>query len=325
MAKAILIDQYGGPEVLLWKDYSLGDPGPGEALVRHSAIGLNFIDVYHRRGLYPLPSLPAVIGSEAAGLVLAVGPGVTEVSVGDRVAYAGGPTGAYNEARIISAQLLVKLPDGISDSQAAAMMLKGMTAEYLLRRSYVVKPGDPILFHAAAGGVGSIACQWAKLLGAIVIGTVGNRQKAANATAYGCDHVIITDEEDFVARVREITRGAGVPVVYDSIGKNTLMGSLDCLRPRGLMVSFGQSSGSVPPLDISILSTKGSLYLTRPSLMHYTASRDDLLQSSSALFHVVLRGRVKIEIGQTYPLRDAAKAHGDLEARKTVGSTVLIP
>lgn len=324
MGRAILIDQYGGPEVLSWKEISLGDPGPGEALVRHSAIGLNFIDVYHRRGLYPLPSLPAVIGSEAAGLVVAVGPGVTEVSAGDRVAYAGGPTGAYCEARFVSAQRLVKLPDGISDSQAAAIMLKGLTAEYLLRRSYVVKPGDTILFHAAAGGVGSIACQWAKLLGAIVIGTVGKRHKAGNAIEHGCDHVIITDEEDFVDRVREITRG-GVPVVYDSIGKDTFMGSLNCLRPRGLMVSFGQSSGSVPPLDISNLSTKGSLYLTRPSLTHYTATREELLQSASALFEGVLSGGIKIEIGQTYPLRDAAKAHRDLEARKTVGSTLLIP
>jgi NADPH2:quinone reductase len=257
--------------------------------------------------------------------VEAVGAGVTEVAVGDRVTYAGGPTGAYCEARVLPAHRLVKLPDGISDLQAAAMMLKGMTAEYLLRRAFTVKPGDTILFHAAAGGVGTIACQWAKQLGAAVIGTVGNRKKAAMASAHGCDHVIVTGEEDFVARVREITRGEGVPVVYDSVGIDTFMRSLDCLRPRGMLVSFGQSSGMVPPLDISILSAKGSLFLTRPSLMHYTAKREELLSCAAALFDAVLHDGVKIEIGQTYSLKDAAKAHADLEARKTTGSTVLIP
>jgi len=300
-------------------------PGPGEALVRQTAVGVNFIDVYHRRGLYPLPSLPAGIGSEAAGPIEAVGPGVTDVAVGDRVAYAGGPTGAYCDARVLPAHRLVKLPDGISDPQAAAMMLKGMTAEYLLRRAFTVKPGDTILFHAAAGGVGTIACQWAKQLGATVIGTVGTRNKAAIASAHGCDHVIVTGEEDFVARVREITRGEGVPVVYDSVGKDTFMRSLDCLKPRGMIVSFGQSSGMVPPLDISILSSKGSLFLTRPSLMHYVAKREELLACAAALFDAVLHDGVKIEIGQTYSLQDAAKAHADLEARKTTGSTVLIP
>jgi NADPH:quinone reductase len=325
MPHAILIDHYGGPEVLQWKEVPLGRPGPGEALVRHTAVGLNFIDVYHRSGLYPLPSLPAVIGLEAAGRVEAVGPGVTEVSVGGRVAYAGGPTGAYSEARIIPAHRLVKLPDGISDQQAAAIMLKGMTAEYLLQRAYAVKPGDAILFHAAAGGVGTIACQWAKHLGETVIGTVGSRSKAALAATHGCDYVIVTDEEDFVARVREITRGEGVAAVYDSVGKDTFMRSLDCLKPRGVMVSFGQSSGMVPPFDITILSAKGSLYLTRPTLMHYTAKREDLLSSAEALFEVVVEGAIKIEIGQTYPLRDAAKAQAALEGRKTTGSTVLIP
>jgi len=325
MTHAIVIEHYGEPEVLQWKEMVLGPPGPGEALVQQTAVGLNFIDVYHRRGLYPLHSLPAVIGQEAAGRVEAIGPNVTEVSVGDRVAYAGGPMGAYGEARIIPAHRLLKLPNGIVDQQAAAMMLKGMTAEYLVRRTYAVEPGDTILFHAAAGGVGSIACQWANHLGATVIGTVGSRQKAALATSYGCEHVIVTSEEDFVKRVREITRGEGVQVVYDSVGKDSFMRSLDCLMPRGLMVSFGQSSGMVPPLDITNLSAKGSLYLTRPTLMHYTASRRELVRSAAALFDVVLSGSVKIEIGQTYPLRDAAKAHADLEGRKTTGSTVLIP
>jgi NADPH:quinone reductase len=325
MTHAIFIDQYGGPDVFQWKEITVIPPGPGEALVRHTAIGLNYIDVYHRRGLYPLPGLPAVIGSEAAGLVESVGPGVTEVAIGTRVAYAGGPLGAYCEARILPVSRLVKLPEGISDRQAAAMMLKGLTAEYLLRRAYSVKPGDVILLHAAAGGVGTIASQWAKQLGATVIGTVGNRKKAAFAAAHGCDHVVVTGEEDFVARVREITRGEGLPVVYDSVGKDTFLRSLDCLKARGMMVSFGQSSGMVSPLDITMLSAKGSLYLTRPTLMHYTAKPEELLGAAGALFDVVQRGGVKIEIGQTYPLRDAARAHAELEGRKTTGSTVLIP
>jgi NADPH2:quinone reductase len=325
MSKAIRVERPGGPEALQWADVPVGQPGPGEALVRHTAIGVNFIDVYHRRGFYPLPSLPAVIGLEAAGRVEAVGPGVTEVVVGDRVAYAGGPTGAYSEIRAIAAYRLVKLPDGIDDRRAAAMMLKGMTAEYLLRRTYAVKPGDAILVHAAAGGVGLIVCQWGKTLGATVIGAVGTKDKVELANTHGCDHVIVTGEEDVVARVREITGGEGVSVVYDSVGKDTFMRSLDCLRPRGLMVSFGQASGMVPPLDISILSAKGSLFLTRPTLMTYTASREDLMASAAALFDAVLRGVVRIEVRQTYPLRDAARAHADLEARKTTGSTVLIP
>ena len=325
MSKAIRVERTGGPEALQWADVPVGQPGRGEALVRHTAIGVNFIDVYHRRGLYPLPSLPAVIGLEAAGRVEAVGPGVTEVVPGDRVAYAGGPTGAYSEARVIPSDRLVKLPDGIDDRRAAAMMLKGMTAEYLLRRTYAVKPGDAILVHAAAGGVGLIVCQWARTLGATVIGTVGTKDKAELANTHGCDHVIVTGEEDVVARVREITGGEGVSVVYDSVGKDTFMRSLDCLRPRGLMVSFGQASGMVPPLDMSILSAKGSLFLTRPTLMTYTASREDLVASAAALFDAVLRGAVRIEVRQTYPLQDAARAHADLEARRTTGSTVLLP
>jgi NADPH2:quinone reductase len=325
MSKAVVIERTGGPDVLEWKDTPVSTPGPGEALVRHTAIGLNYIDVYHRLGVYPLPFLPAVIGLEAAGRVEAVGPGVTEVKVGDRVAYAGGPTGGYSEARTIPAHRLVTLPVTIDDRLAAAMMLKGMTAEYLLRRTFPVKAGETILFHAAAGGVGSIACQWAKALGARVIGTVGTVEKAALAAAHGCEHVIVTSKEDFVARVREITKGQGVPVVYDSIGKDTFLRSLDCLAPRGMMVSFGQSSGMVPPLDVTMLSAKGSLYVTRPTLMTYTASREELLASASALFDVVRRGAVTVEIGQTYPLREAVRAHADLESRRTTGSTILIP
>jgi len=321
---AMVIDQYGGPEVLQWKEITVPVPGPGEVLVRQTAVGLNFIDVYHRMGLYPLPSLPGVIGSEAAGRVEAAGPGVTEVTAGDRVAY-GGVVGAYSEARLIPAHRLVKIPDGIPDPQAAAIMLKGMTAEYLLRRSFPVKPGDTILFHAAAGGVGTIACQWAKRLGARVIGTVGNRKKAALAEAHGCDHVIVTGEEDFVVRVREITRGEGVSVVYDSVGKDTFLRSLDCLKPRGMIVSFGQSSGMVPPLDILLLSSKGSLFLTRPVLGHYTAKREELVACATALFEAVLHDGVKIEIGGTYALKEASKAHSDLESRRTTGSTVLVP
>jgi NADPH2:quinone reductase len=324
MPQAIVIDRYGGPEVLQWKEVPPVPPGAGEVLIRHTAVGLNFIDVYHRKGLYPLLSLPAVIGQEAAGRVEEVGPGVAGLSVGDRVAYAG-QTGAYCESRTLSAERLMKLPDGVTDQQAAAMMMKGMTAEYLVRRTYAVEPGDTILFHAAAGGVGLIACQWAKHLGATVIGTVGSRRKAEIAGLHGCDRVIVTSEEDFVKGVREVTGGNGVQVVYDSVGKESFMRSLDCLMPRGLMVSFGQSSGMVPPLDITALSVKGSLFLTRPTLMNYTASRRDLQRSASALFDAFQRGTVKIEIGQTYSLRDAANAHADLEGRKTIGSTVLIP
>ena len=325
MTKAIRIHDCGGPEAMRWEDVDVGAPGAGEALVRHAAVGLNFIDVYMRTGLYPQAAMPAGLGLEAAGVVEAVGPGVDGIAVGDRVAYAGGPPGAYAEARIMPAAQLVAVPERIDDRQAAAMMLKGMTAEYLLRRTYPVKPGDTILFHAAAGSVGLIACQWAKHLGATVIGTVGTAEKAALAAAHGCDHPIITADADFVARVREITGGDGVPVVYDSVGEDTFAGSLDCLAPRGAMVLFGQSSGPVPPFDIAGLAARGSLFLTRPTLMTYNAKRQDLEASAAALFEVVADGQVKIEINQTYPLAEAARAHADLEGRKTTGSTILLP
>jgi NADPH2:quinone reductase len=324
VTKAIMIYQQGGPEEMRWEDVDVPAPGPGEALIRQTAVGLNFIDVYHRSGVYPLPKLPSSLGSEGAGVVEAVGPGVQEVKVGDRVAYAGGPIGSYAERRVMPAGRLVVLPDTISDRQAAAMMLQGMTSQYLLRSTYRVQPGDTILFHAAAGGVGLIACQWAKHLGATVIGTVSSPAKAELARAHGADHVIDYTKEDFVTRVKEITGGKGVPVVYDSVGKDTFEGSLDCLRPRGLMVSFGQSSGVVPPFNAGILSTKGSLYLTRPTLATYIADRADLLACAAELFDMVTKGIVKIEINQTYPLSDAVQAHRDLEARKTTGSTVFL-
>ncbi len=325
MTKAIRIYETGGPEVMRWEDVDPGKPEPGEALVRHEAVGLNFIDVYHRTGLYPLPALPATPGMEGSGIVEAIGEGVTEVAVGDRVAYAGIPPGAYAEVRRIPAHRLVQLPEKISFQQGAAMMLQGMTARYLLRGCYDVKKGDTILIHAAAGGVGSIVCQWAKHLGATVIGTVGSPAKAELARAHGCDHPILYNDEDFTARTKEITGGNGVDVVYDSVGQATFMQSLDCLRPMGMMVSFGQASGSVPPLDLGELAARGSLFLTRPSLMAYTAAREDLLNHAGDLFEVVQSGAVKIEVNQTYPLAEAARAHRDLEARKTTGSTILIP
>ncbi|NBC31399.1 MAG: NADPH:quinone reductase [Alphaproteobacteria bacterium] len=324
MVHAIRLHEAGGPEKLCWEEVAVGEPGPGQVRLTHAAIGLNYIDTYHRTGLYPL-ELPTGLGLEGAGVVTAVGPDVTDLEVGQRVAYASPPPGAYAEERLMPADRLVPLPDFITEKQAAGMMLQGMTAQYLLRRTYPVKPGDTILLHAAAGGVGLIACQWAKHLGATVIGTVGTEEKAALARAHGCDHPIIYTREDFVARVREITNGAGVPVVYDSVGRSTFMGSLDCLQPRGLLVSFGQASGSVPPLDIGALSAKGSLYLTRPILMHYTAARQELLYTATELFEVVQAGAVRIEVNQTFPLKDAAEAHRALEARQTTGSTVLIP
>jgi NADPH2:quinone reductase len=325
MSKAIRINTTGSPEVLRWEDVTVGAPGRGEVHIRQSAVGLNYIDVYHRTGLYPLPVLPATPGMEGAGEVLAVGADVEEFVVGDRVAYAGMPPGGYAEERLIPAHRLVKLPEGISDQQAAGMMLQGMTAQYLLRRTYRVQSGDTILLHAAAGGVGLIASQWAKHLGATVIGTVGSHEKAALAKAHGCDHAVLYNDEDWCAWVMDITDGEGVPVVYDSVGRETFMKSLDCLRPFGTLVSFGQASGAVEPFDPGILAAKGSLYLTRPSLMTYTAKREDLLASAAELFEVVLSGAVKIEVQQTYALKDAAQAHRDLEARKTTGSTVLIP
>ena len=325
MPKAIRIHEYGGPEALRWEEVEVGDPGPGQLRVRHGAVGLNYIDVYHRTGLYPLPSLPWTLGMEGAGQVEAVGEGVTEFKVGDRVAYASPPVGAYAEARLIAADRVVALPDAIDDRTAAAMMLQGMTAQYLLRRTYRVQPGDAILLHAAAGGVGLIASQWARHLGATVIGTVGSDEKAELAHAHGCHHAIVYSRENFVERVREITSGQGVAVVYDSVGKETFLGSLDCLRPLGMMVSFGNASGPVPPLEPGLLAAKGSLFLTRPTLMTYTAKRSDLLASAADLFAVVQSGAVKIEVRQTYPLAEAAQAHRDLEARRTTGSTVLLP
>lgn len=325
MTKAVMIENTGGPEVLRWVDYDPGQPKAGEVLVRHEAIGLNFIDVYHRTGLYPLPALPAIPGMEGAGVVEGIGEGVGEFTEGDRVAYAGMPPGAYAEARIIPAHRLVKLPESISTQQAAAMMLQGMTARYLLYGCYKVKAGDRILIQAAAGGVGLIVCQWAKYLGATVIGTVGSPEKADLAANHGCDYPILYRDEDFVSRVKEITKDKRVDVVYDSVGQSTFMESLDCLRPMGMMVSFGQSSGPIPPLDTGILAAKGSLFLTRPSLMAYTASRKDLLAHALDLFDVVEKGAVKIEVRQTYPLAEASRAHRELEDRKTTGSTLLIP
>jgi len=323
MPKAIRIHETGGPEVLRWEEVEVGRPGPGEALICQTAIGLNFIDTYHRTGLYPLP-LPAVLGMEGAGMVEEVGAGVTDVEPGDRVAYAG-VLGAYTERRLIAADRLVPLPDGVSDIQAAAMMLKGMTAEYLLLRTHPVQRGETILVHAAAGGVGLIMCQWAKHLGATVIGTIGSDDKAELARANGCHHPIVYTRENFTERVRALTGGAGVPVVYDSVGKDTFLGSLDCLRPLGLMVSYGNASGAVPPFNIGLLAQKGSLFLTRPVLMAYTAKREDLLSCARALFEVVASGVVKIKLERTWPLEDAASAHRELEGRRTTGSTVLIP
>ncbi|WP_134496156.1 quinone oxidoreductase family protein [Microvirga pakistanensis] len=322
MPHSIRFYETGGPEVLIWEEMDVGSPGPGEVRVRHTAIGLNYVDTYVRSGLYPT-SLPSGLGTEAAGVVEEVGPGVTDVKVGDRVAYSVSSQGAYSEERVMPADRLVVLPDGISDQQAAAMMLKGMTAQYLIRQTYKVKAGDTILFHAAAGGVGLIACQWAKALGATVIGTIGSDEKAELAKAHGCDHPVVYTRENFVERVREITNGTMVPVVYDSVGKDTFSASLDCIAPRGLMVLFGQSSGAVEPVNLGILAQKGSLYVTRPTLRTYADKRADLLAMAQDLFDVVLSGAVKIEVNQTYPLRDVAKAHRDLQARKTTGSTIL--
>src|SRR5579872_6408867 len=322
MVQAIRFAKTGGPEVLEWQPVEVGKPGQGQVRLRHTAVGLNFIDTYQRSGLYPIP-LPSGLGSEAAGVVEEVGPGVSGLKAGDRVAYAGGPLGAYSEARVMPADRLVPLPDRISDQQGAAMMLKGMTAWYLVRRTHVVKPGETILIHAAAGGVGLIVCQWAKHLGATVIGTVGSEEKAALAKKHGCDHPILYRGEDFVARVNEITGGKKLPVVYDSVGKDTFFKSLDCLAPLGLLALFGQSSGAVPPVDLGILAGKGSLYVTRPTLGNYTATRADLLTAANDLFGVVKSGAVKIMVNQTYALRDAAQAHRDLESRKTTGQTVF--
>ena len=321
MSHAIRIHQIGGPEVLQWEDVEVGAPGPGQVRLKQTAVGLNFIDVYHRIGLYPLP-LPFVPGMEAAAVVDLVGDGVSNLKTGDRVAYAS-VIGAYAETRLIAADRLVKLPDSIDDRTAAAMMLQGMTARYLIRDIYKVGRGDTILIHAAAGGVGLIVCQWAAALGATVIGTVSSDEKAALAKANGCHHPIVYTREDFQARVLDITDGKKLPVVFDSVGKDTFMKSLDCLRPRGLMVLFGASSGPVPPLDLTVLSQKGSLLVTRPTLATFVATRQLLEENSADLFDAVGSGKVNIHVNQTYPLKDAAKAHRDLEARKTTGSTIL--
>jgi NADPH2:quinone reductase len=324
MAKAIRYARTGGPEVMEVVDVEVGEPGPGEARVRNHAIGLNFIDVYFRNGLYPAP-LPSGLGHEAAGVVEAVGPGVAHVKPGDRVAYAARPNGAYSDLRTMPADILVKLPDAIDFETGAAMMLQGLTVQYLFRQTYKLKAGDTILFHAAAGGVGLIACQWARAMGVNLIGTVGSNEKAALARSHGAAHVINYNTEDVVQRVVEITNGAKVPVVYDSVGKDTFSRSLDCLQPRGLMVSFGNSSGAVPPFALSELASRGSLYITRPTLQTYAARREDLEAMAADLFEMVTSGKVKIEIHQRFPLAEAAQAHIALESRRTTGKTILLP
>jgi NADPH2:quinone reductase len=323
MAHAIRITEFGGIEKMQWTEVDVGDPGPGEVRVRNTAIGLNFIDTYHRTGLYP-NQLPLTLGMEGAGVVEKVGPKVKDFKVGDRVAYAN-PIGAYSDVLLRPAERLVKIPAGVDDKVAASIMLKGMTAWYLCKRTYKVKKGDTIVVHAAAGGVGQILCQWAKALGATVIGTVGSDSKVAIAKKCGCKHVIVLSRENLVSRVKEITKGKGVPVVYDGIGKDTWDASLDCLSPRGMMVSFGNASGPVTQINPGILAAKGSLFLTRPTLFHYVATRADLLAAARDLFAVIKSKKVRISVNQTYALKDAAIAHADLEGRKTTGSTVLLP
>jgi NADPH2:quinone reductase len=324
MTKAIRIHEFGGPEKMLWEQVEVGAPGAGQARVRHHASGLNFIDVYQRTGLYKLP-LPLTLGMEGAGVVEAVGPGVTEVAVGHRVAYAAQPPGSYSEVRLSPADRLVKLPDGIAYDTAAAMMLKGMTVQYLVKRTFKVEKGMTVLLHAAAGGVGLIACQWLAALGVTVIGTVGSEAKAELARRHGCHHPVVYTREDFVERVKEITGGKGVPVVYDSVGKDVWQGSMDCLAPLGMYVNFGNASGPMPAIEPLLLAQKGSLFLTRPTLFTYTAKREDLVACAQDLFDVVLAGKVKIAIDQRYAMADAAQAHRDLESRKTTGSSVLAP
>ena len=324
MVKAIRISRSGGPEVMEYVDVTVGEPGPGEVRIRQAAIGLNYIDVYFRDGHYP-QEYPAGLGMEGAGVIEAVGAGVSHVKVGDRVAYASRPPGAYAEARVMPAASLVRLPDSISFETGAAMMLQGLTVQYLFRRTFALKGGETILFHAAAGGVGLIACQWARALGVTMIGTVGSDEKAALAKSHGCVHTINYNTENFVERVKEITEGKGVPVVYDSIGKDTFTGSLDCLSPLGMLVSYGSASGAVPPFGMHELASRGSLYVTRPTLFTYIAKRDDLETMAAELFGMVDGGKIKIEINQRYALKDAAQAHRDLEGRKTTGSTILIP
>jgi NADPH:quinone reductase len=325
MTRVVRVHAYGGPEVLRVEDVAVGAPGPGQVKLRQTAIGLNYIDVYVRTGLYPQVSMPFIPGQEGAGIVTDVGQGVTGLKAGDRVAYAAGPGGGYAEERLIAADKVVKLPDGIDDKTGAAMMLQGMTVEYLLNRTYKVGPGTVLLLHAAAGGIGLIACQWARALGATVIGTASTPEKMALAKANGATHMIDSKTENFVEKVREFTAGKLCDVVYDSIGKDTFPASLDCIKPRGLFVSFGNSSGPVASFNLGILNTKGSLYVTRPSMGAYTSTRADLLASANALFAMVTAGRIKIAVNQTYPLSRVADAHRDLEARKTTGSTVFLP
>ena len=325
MTKAIRIHETGGPEVLTWEDVDVGDPGDGEVRIRHTAVGLNFIDIYQRSGLYPLPDLPLTLGTEGAGVIEAVGPGVEGIEAGQRVAYAGGQLGSYAEARVMPAGVLVPVPDAVDDRTAAAMMLKGMTAHMLLFKAYAVQKGDHVLVHAAAGGVGSILVQWAKHLGATVIGTVGSAAKGEQARGHGADHVINYNEEDFAERVTEITGGRGVPVVYDSVGKDTFEKSLDCLAEWGFLVNFGNASGPAPDIPPLTLMAKGSLYVNRPTLFNYTNDHARRLAAAGDLFDVVAAGNVAIDINQTYPLSDTAQAHMDLAARKTTGSTVLLP
>jgi NADPH:quinone reductase len=324
MPNAIRFHKNGGPEVMQWESVDVGEPGPGEARVRHTAIGVNYIDTYHCSGLYKL-ALPSGLGTEGAGVVEAVGPGVTDVRPGDRVAYSGGPLGAYSEVRVMPADRLVKLPDGVSDKVAATLMLKGLTVQYLFRQTFPLKGGETILLHAAAGGIGLIACQWARALGVTVIGTVGSDEKAALAKANGCTHAIVYTRENFVERVKHLTGGKGVPVVYDGVGKDTFPASLDCLSPRGMFVSFGNASGPIAAFDILLLSQKGSLYATRPTLATYTASRAAMLAMCEEMFSLVLAGKLANEPRQTYALKDAAQAHRDLESRKTTGATILLP
>jgi NADPH:quinone reductase len=324
MVKAIRFDKAGGPEVMKWVDVEVGEPGNGEIRIRQHAVGLNYIDVYFRTGLYPLP-LPGGLGMEAAGEVTAVGAGVTDFKPGDRIAYVARPPGAYAQERVLRADQAVKLPDALSYEQGASVMLQGLTAQYLLRRTYPVKAGDTILIQAAAGGVGLLVCQWAKALGATVIGTVGSDEKAEIAKAHGCDHPIVYTRDNFTKRVREITNGAGVPVVYDSIGKDTMTGSMDCLAPLGMFVSFGNASGPLPPLDSSELAGRGSLFFTRPTLFTYIGKRSDYEAMSAEMFAMLVSGKVKTSVNQRYSLPDVAKAHADLEGRRTTGSTILLP
>jgi NADPH2:quinone reductase len=324
MNHAIRMYQTGGPEVLRWEATELGDPEPGQVRLRHTAIGVNFIDTYHRSGLYPLP-LPATPGLEGAGVIEAVGTGVADLAIGDRVAYVGGPPGGYAQARLVAADRVVRLPEDIGDRQAASMMLRGLTVQYLFRRTFRLQPGQTILFHAAAGGVGLIACQWARALGVTMIGTVSSDAKAELARAHGCAHTIVYTRENFVERVKELTQGRGVPVVYDSVGRDTFPGSLDCLQSLGMFVSYGNASGPVPPFDMLLLAQKGSLFATRPTLMHYTGRREDLNLMASELFALVASGKIHVEPRHTYALADAAEAQRDLEGRRTTGSVILLP